>query len=69
MENNKRGGGWFTSSRSSGNGQCVEVRFTAAGVQVRDTKDRGDGPTHSFTRDEWDAFVHGVKDGEFDLPA
>jgi hypothetical protein len=60
------GATWRTSSRSSGNGQCVEVAITDEGVAVRDTKDRSK-PAHTFTRPEWDAFVGGVKDGEFDL--
>ena len=60
---------WRTSSRSNGQGQCVEVAFLDGGdVAVRDTKDRGAGPVHRYTRTEWAAFVGGVKDGEFDLP-
>ncbi|MEU6128686.1 DUF397 domain-containing protein [Saccharopolyspora sp. NPDC047091] len=32
--------GWFKSTRSSGSSNaCVEVRFTARGVFVRDSKD------------------------------
>lgn len=65
---NAQTGRWFTSSRSSGNGQCVEVRFVADGVQTRDTKDHGQGPVLTFTRREWQAFVDAAKDGEFDLP-
>lgn len=34
-------------------------------VVMRDAKNP-DGPTLYFTEDEWDAFVLGVKDGEFD---
>jgi hypothetical protein len=33
---------------------------------MRDAKDP-DGAKLVFTPDEWDAFVLGVKDGEFDL--
>jgi hypothetical protein len=36
-------------------------------VQVRDSKDP-DGPVLAFTRREWEAFLAGCKDGEFDLP-
>ncbi|MEU4214059.1 DUF397 domain-containing protein [Actinoplanes sp. NPDC026623] len=57
---------WRTSSRSGGNGDCVEVAITDEGVAVRDTKDR-DKPPHIYTHSEWVAFVGGVKDGEFDL--
>jgi len=57
---------WKKSTRSSGNGACVEVAITGEGVAVRDTKDRTKGP-HIYTHAEWDAFIKGVKDGEFDL--
>ena len=57
---------WRTSTRSSGSGQCVEVAITSEGVAVRDTKDRSK-PAHVYTRAEWDAFIGGAKDGEFDL--
>jgi Domain of unknown function (DUF397) len=59
---------WRKSSYSgSGGGNCVEVaRFPASGIAVRDSKDP-DGPRLVFTPDEWQAFVAGVKTGEFDL--
>jgi hypothetical protein len=46
-------------------GGCVAVAQTQDGVAVRDTKDEGK-KTLYFTHGEWDAFVRGVKDGEFD---
>jgi hypothetical protein len=57
---------WRKSSFSTGEGcDCVEVAATAAGSRsLRDTKDRS-RPAHYFTDAEWDAFVLGVKDGEF----
>lgn len=60
---------WFTSSFSGGNeGGCVEVAFLPGGdVAVRDTKDRALAP-HRYTPVEWDAFVAGVRAGEFDRP-
>jgi hypothetical protein len=60
------GAAWFTSSRSGGNSDnCVEVAFVEGVIAVRDSKDR-QGPALIYTRAEWDAFVGGVKDGEFD---
>lgn len=60
---------WFKSSFSGGNGNgCVEVAFLPTGeVAVRDTKDRT-LPAHRYTAAEWDAFVAGVRAGEFDRP-
>lgn len=35
-------------------------------IALRDSK-LPDSPVLTYTRDEWRAFVAGVKDGEFDL--
>lgn len=58
---------WRKSSFSGGdNGNCVEVATTPGGGRyLRDTKDRN-RLAHYFTAAEWDAFVKGVKAGEFD---
>jgi hypothetical protein len=57
---------WRTSSYSGPNGNCVEVADLRDGRRaVRDTKDRGRGPILMFTPGEWQAFVAGVKAGEF----
>jgi hypothetical protein len=45
---------------------CVEVAFVDGAIAVRDSKNTA-GPVLVFTRGEWDAFVEGAKDGEFDL--
>ncbi|MBE3206657.1 DUF397 domain-containing protein [Frankia sp. CH37] len=59
---------WRKSSHSGGNGQCVEVAFLDAGnVAVRDSKNQN-GPVLIFTPSEWDAFIGGAKDGEFERP-
>lgn len=55
---------WQRSSKCE-QGACTEVAFTAAGVLVRDGKD-SDGPVLRFTREEFAAFVEGIKAGEFD---
>ncbi len=56
---------WHKSARSGING-CVEVAFVDEQVAVRDSKDR-QGPVLIFTPLEWEAFVGGVRVGEFDL--
>jgi hypothetical protein len=58
---------WYKSSASSYNGNCVEVSHLRDGlVAVRDTKDKSSGPALIFTQPEWDAFLAGAKNGEFD---
>lgn len=58
---------WFKSSASSTAG-CVEVaHLPGGGVAVRDSKDRAKAP-HVFSQHEWECFLAGVKNGEFDLP-
>jgi Domain of unknown function (DUF397) len=58
----------WRKSRLSGANGCVEVVIQADGVAIRDSKDRN-GPVLRFTRPEWEAFVGGVRAGEFDLEA
>jgi hypothetical protein len=61
---------WHTSSYSGGGNNCVEVATnllaTHGNVYVRDTKDR-EGSLQSYTKSEWDAFLKGVRDGEFNI--
>jgi Domain of unknown function (DUF397) len=57
---------WRKSSLSTTNG-CVEVAFVGDRIALRDSKQRGRGPVLEFTAVEWDAFLGGVRGGEFDL--
>lgn len=54
------------SSRSSGQGQCVEVANTPRAISVRDSKDPR-GPKLSVGKRQFRALVQGVKAGRFDL--
>jgi hypothetical protein len=57
---------WTKSSLSNANGNCVQVAgLSGELIQVRDSKNVK-GPVLRFTPDEWDAFVGGVRNGEFD---
>jgi hypothetical protein len=56
---------WRTSSRSGGNGNCVEVAEASAGAVVRDSKDRT-GPVLTFTSGAWTRFLVSVQSGRFD---
>lgn len=59
-------GVWIKSSLSSYNGNCVEVAGLADDIiRVRDSKNPRGGVLN-FTQAEWDAFVGGVRMGEFD---
>lgn len=55
-----------TSQNGPGSEHSVEVAFVEGAVAVRDSKDPA-GTVLVFTPQEWDAFVAGAKDGEFDL--
>lgn len=53
-------------SSTADSSNCVEVAaLPGGGHAVRDSKDQA-GPMLRFTRSEWDAFLDGVKGGEFD---
>jgi hypothetical protein len=57
----------YRKSSFSANGSCVEVRMHPDGsISLRDSKDIS-VPAHTFTRQEWTAFLAGVRNGEFDL--
>jgi hypothetical protein len=55
----------FRKSSFSGANGCVEVAVQDDGVAVRDSKHRNS--VLEFSRSEWEAFLRGVGEGEFDL--
>jgi hypothetical protein len=58
---------WLRTTRSgSDDDNCVEVAFVDQAIVVRDSANP-QGPALIFTAAEWDAFLGGAKDGEFDL--
>ncbi|MEO3854154.1 DUF397 domain-containing protein [Acrocarpospora sp. B8E8] len=57
---------WHKSSLSGDGASCVEVAITDDVIAVRDTKNRAGGML-VFRPDEWEAFIGGVRLGEFDL--
>jgi hypothetical protein len=57
---------WTKSSLSYANGNCIEIAGLSGNrIRVRDSKNAR-GPVLRFTPDEWDAFLGGVRNGEFD---
>lgn len=61
---------WVKASASDSSGSCVEMRRNGKVIEVRDTKQNGEGPTLSFTPAEFSAWLDGARKGEFDhLPA
>jgi hypothetical protein len=58
---------WRKSRHSNPSGNCVETAQLPAGaVAVRNSRDPN-GPALVFTRAEWDAFLLGARDGDFDI--
>ena len=55
---------WIVSSASA-DVSCVAVAFTQNGVVVKHSK-RPDSPLIEYTYAEWEAFLTGVRLGEFD---
>ncbi len=46
--------------------RCVKVAIRPEGVALRDSKDSSN-TTLYFKPEEWDAFLRGAKEGQFDL--
>jgi hypothetical protein len=63
------GATWIKSSYSGPTGgNCVEVGFLPGGeVAMRNSRYPA-GPALVFTSTEWQAFLSGIRDGEFGLP-
>ena len=60
------GAQWRKSARSSAQGNCVELaRLAGSEVAIRNSRHPA-GPALVFTGAELDAFLEGVKDGDFD---
>jgi hypothetical protein len=58
---------WRKSTFSNLNGNCVEIgQLMPDRIGIRDTKDNGAGPVLVFSGAEWNAFIAGAKEGEFD---
>lgn len=56
---------WRTSSYSgTQGGNCVQIAAHGGMILVRDTKDHGHGPVHTFTAARWHAFLTAVRGGE-----
>jgi hypothetical protein len=62
---------WTKSKKSAANGQCVEIMQVnpsvgGCSVLVRHSLNPH-GTILAYTREEWEAFLEGVKAGEFEL--
>lgn len=57
---------WYKAEASAA-GDCVEVALDGGNVVVRDSK-HPDGSVLTFTATEWDCFLAGVRNDEFDRP-
>ncbi len=57
---------WRKSTRSGAIGNCVEVAPLGGGEIAMRNSRQPDGPALIYTRAEMEAFLAGVKDGEFD---
>ena len=55
----------WRKSTASGSGECVEVAFAGEAVLGRHSRDPS-GPSLTFSKSEWVAFLTGVRNREFD---
>lgn len=54
---------WRTALACNG-GQCVRVASAGDQIVIGDSKNPR-GPVLTYSRDEWNAFVHGIIQGDF----
>ena len=58
---------WHKSTKCDNSGpNCLEVRLHDGMIEVRDSKNPNVAVLR-LTNSEWDEFILGAKDGEFDL--
>jgi len=57
---------WQKSHLSNPSGNCVEMARLQDGVIAIRNSRHPDGPALIYTRAEIDAFIRGIKDGDFD---
>jgi Domain of unknown function (DUF397) len=56
---------WIKARSSTANGACVEIASAVGNIAIRDSKDP-DGPILVYTPAEFQAFLAGARNGEFD---
>jgi hypothetical protein len=67
MPADELGATWRKSGRSGPQGgNCVEIAHLSDGQVAMRNSRYPNGPALVFTPTEWDAFLGGAKDGEFD---
>jgi hypothetical protein len=57
---------WRKSSRSGGEGQCVEITSTLGHFFVRDSKNPT-GPTLACNQTDWSALLSAIKNNKLNL--
>lgn len=57
---------WTKSTYSDSSANCLEVRRIGVVIEVRNSRDPN-GPVVKFTMGEWQAFLGGAEDGEFNI--
>jgi hypothetical protein len=58
---------WQKSSRSVGNGNCVEVTEVNKVIGIRDSKLRKESPILTFDQNKWVSFLDAIKRGDANL--